>query len=393
MAVARELSRIPGPEPRDYPRGIWDALFGGREPVLPSRVHLDAVMQWLCRAQDSSPDDGLARMFHVRNGWGASYPETTGYAIPTFLSYARVSADSDAAARAVRMARWESDVQLPGGAVQGGVIGDPPTPAIFNTGQVIFGWCAAFRETQDARFRESALRAAEFLCDAQDVDGAWRRDLSEFCESADDSYAFNVRSAWALLIAAGSLGNERFAAAARANVTHVISLAHENGWIEQNCLNRPEQPLLHTIAYTHQGLLEIAVLTGDDTARELVMNGSRALLQRFREQGGLYGRYEENWRPTVRWRCLTGEAQTAIVWYRLGAVTGDPAWTEAAQSLLGQLKRTHRLRGGAGIRGGVKGSHPITGAYGRLEYLNWAAKFFADALMLDIGVPGAALSG
>ncbi len=35
-----------------------------------------------------------------------------------------------------------------------------------------------------------------------------------------------------------------------------------------------------------------------------------------------------------------------------------------------------------GLRGGIKGSSPFDGAYGRYELLNWAAKFFIDALLL-----------
>jgi len=36
-----------------------------------------------------------------------------------------------------------------------------------------------------------------------------------------------------------------------------------------------------------------------------------------------------------------------------------------------------------GLRGGVKGSCPFDGDYGRYEVLNWATKFFVDALLLD----------
>ena len=42
------------------------------------------------------------------------------------------------------------------------------------------------------------------------------------------------------------------------------------------------------------------------------------------------------------------------------------------------------------LRGGIAGSAPIWGDYSRFEFPNWAAKFFADALMmdmLDISVP------
>jgi hypothetical protein len=32
----------------------------------------------------------------------------------------------------------------------------------------------------------------------------------------------------------------------------------------------------------------------------------------------------------------------------------------------------------------VSGSHPIEGRYGPYELLNWAAKFFADMLMMEL---------
>lgn len=101
---------------------------------------LDAAMTWLCRAQDATPDDGVARSFALlynpyfgSRGWQRSYPETTGYIIPTFYDYAELSGDPTCAERAARMARWESDCQLESGTVQGGIIGQRPTPAVFNS--------------------------------------------------------------------------------------------------------------------------------------------------------------------------------------------------------------------------------------------------------------------
>ena len=38
------------------------------------------------------------------------------------------------------------------------------------------------------------------------------------------------------------------------------------------------------------------------------------------------------------------------------------------------------------IAGGVKGSFPVSGGYGPYEYLNWAAKFFVDANLLEASV-------
>ena len=33
------------------------------------------------------------------------------------------------------------------------------------------------------------------------------------------------------------------------------------------------------------------------------------------------------------------------------------------------------------VCGGIKGSHPVWGAYSPFTYPNWAAKFFIDALL------------
>ena len=53
------------------------------------------------------------------------------------------------------MADWEIDIQLPGGGVLAGALGDSDQPTVFNTGQVIFGWVRAFEEEQDERYRQT----------------------------------------------------------------------------------------------------------------------------------------------------------------------------------------------------------------------------------------------
>lgn len=389
----RNMGATPSPGLENYALHVWDSIFGMRHQVHDSKVHLDATMQWLARAQDVGGDDGLARMYHVRTGWGSSYPETTGYAIPTFLDYARYSGRDDFRERALRMAKWESAVQMSSGAVQGGVIANAATPAIFNTGQVLFGWLAADRQEAHGVYRQSAVAAADFLVEQMDVDGAWRKNLSAFTNAPIDTYAYNVRCAWALLLCRNLDRYQEYRSAALRNVQFVLTLTSANGWIDKNCLGRPEQPLLHTIAYAYQGLLECALLEGLEGAFDAVVRGNRELLANFEQFGQLHGRYDREWYPTVRWRCLTGEAQTAIVWQRLAKVTGDPRWSEAASALIVQLKRTQTLTGDPGKVGGVKGAQPITAPYGRLEYINWAAKFFADALLIELGVENAGLAG
>ena len=40
------------------------------------------------------------------------------------------------------------------------------------------------------------------------------------------------------------------------------------------------------------------------------------------------------------------------------------------------------------LRGGVPGSWPVWGDYGRLMILNWATNFFAEALLLEQTIKG-----
>jgi hypothetical protein len=132
--------------------------------------HINAAIKWVCNAQDAFSDGGVARSYSViyhpffrRKGWIPSYPETTGYLIPTLFDFARVVGRNEIVDRAVRMADWECRVQMENGAVQGGTIDQPATPAIFNTGQVIFGWIRTFIETEKPVYLDCAVKAGNFL--------------------------------------------------------------------------------------------------------------------------------------------------------------------------------------------------------------------------------------
>jgi len=368
---------------------LRDAL-GITNPIHSPETHLQECMLWLCRAQDATNDDGVSRSYtlrwmraHRRRGWLEAYPETTGYIIPTFLNYAALTGDSDYRDRAIRMALWESQVQMESGAVQGGVISYPPTPAIFNTGQVLFGWTAAYKETGNETFLNAARRAADFLVQAQDADGAWRMHGSLYARGGVNVY--DARSAWGLLEASAITQSDAHRQAVIRNLDFVLTRQQANGWFAECCLDDNERPLLHTLAYTMEGLLESGVILQEPRYIEAARKAADALLGLQRSDGGLAGRFDASWSPAANWSCLTGDAQSAIVWFRLFELTGDKIYAEAAARMNRYLSGTHDLRSGdPGIRGGIKGSQPIWAEYGTYEYLNWAAKFFADALLLEL---------
>ncbi|MCC6610737.1 MAG: hypothetical protein IT515_13820 [Burkholderiales bacterium] len=365
-------------------------LAGRRFPVHAPEVHLEAATRWLCRAQDATPDGGVSRSYtlrymrdHKRSGWLASYPETTGYIIPTFFAYAAFSGKDEYRDRAIRMAQWEAGVQMENGAVQGGVIDFPATAAIFNTGQVLFGWSAAYRETGDETFLQAARRGADFLVAALGADGAWRRHGSQYARAGVNVY--DARTAWGLLEAYGATRDAAHRQAVVRNLEFVLTKQRPNGWFEECCLDDNDRPLLHTLAYTMEGLLEAGVTLGDERFTAAARRAADALLDRQRTDGSLAGRFDASWNESANWSCLTGDAQTAIVWFRLYETTKDSRYLRAAERMNRYLASTQDLDAAdPGIRGGIKGSQPIWAEYGAYEYLNWAAKFFADALMLEI---------
>lgn len=363
---------------------------GGHPEATDPREHLEAVLDWLVRAQDATPDDGVARGYSVAwnphfraRGWQPSYPETTGYIIPTFFDAATALGRDDLRLRAIRMADWECAVQLPCGAVQGGVIGEQalPTPAVFNTGQVILGWLRAHLETGEARYAEASRRAADFLQSVQAGDGSFERGHSQFARG--DAQTYNTRVGWALAALGKALGERRYVEAGVRNVEYGVSRQLENGWFDANCLSDPERPLLHTIAYATRGVLETGLLLDREDLVEAAEGTALALASRQRADGGLAGRFARDWSEAADWDCLTGDAQTAVIWYRLAAARGDAELRDRAERLCRFVMRSqNRTAADPGLRGGIKGSFPFDGDYGRYEVLNWATKFFVDALLL-----------
>lgn len=343
---------------------------------------IDELIGWLCRAQDfsQSNDGGVARDYSLINGWSTSYPETTGYIVPTFLDHARRTGDTDIRERGRRMADWLVRIQMPCGGFQGGKIDSKPVvPVTFNTGQILLGLAAA--EADLGGYREPMQRAADWLVQTQDVDGCWRKFPTPFAAAGEKEYETHV--AWGLLEAARIAPDRGYADAALANVRWALASQGPDGWFSKCCLDVPSRPLTHTMAYALRGVLEAYRFSSDSVFLDAARRTADGLLRGLGSDGHLPGRFLPGWRPATDWVCLTGSAQVAHCWLLLFQFTGHARYAEAAIKVNRFVRRTVRVDGPGETRGGVKGSFPVDGDYGTYEYLNWAAKFLADSLMLE----------
>jgi len=355
--------------------------------------HLKAAVQWMCRAQDAFNDGGVARSYSLLynpyfkcKGWIPSYPETTGYIIPTMFDYSHLVKSEEIYDRAIRMADWEYEVQMENGAVQGGTIDQKPTPVIFNTGQVIFGWLRAFQETEKEKYLNCATKAGNFLVERQDRDGAWK-SLSLYAGSHTSFRTYNTRTAWALLLLSLFKDNAVFKEASIRNIEFSLGQRLDNGWFKSNCVHDPSQPLLHTIAYCVRGVLEVGVILNNQNYINSARKVGDILIEKQRDDGSLSGCFDERWETTVSWSCLTGDAQISIIWGRLFQITGEPKYFECMKKINRYLMKCQLIStNNKDLFGGITGSDPIQGAYGPLEILSWAVKFFMDALMLEMSI-------
>jgi len=364
-------------------RVMKESLGIGKTKPQDTKAHLDAAMKWLCLAQDKTMDDGVSQTYLIKSlRWANSYPETTGYIVPSFYRYWALTGNEDYRDRAKRMVDWECEIQLPEGGVLAGALGDSDKPTIFNTGQVLFGWARAYEIEKDERYSEAGLKAALWLCDVMDEDGCWRKFGSPMTLS-EGINVYNTRSAWGMVRIHEITGEQRVLDCAIKNLEWALTQAKPNGWLENNCLQNNEQPFLHTIAYAMRGFLEIGLYANREDFMHQAIKIGDAMLSQLPANGFMPGCFDKDWNPAVKWSCLTGNAQMAINWGRLYKITGEEKYREAVVRINAFTKTTQKLAGGGDEVGGIKGSHPVNGGYHPWQIPNWPAKFFADALATE----------
>lgn len=348
---------------------------------------VQAATEWLCRAQDqsASADGGVARDYSLVKGWATSYPETTGYIIPTFIELARRQQRDDLHQRAQRMLDWCVAIQFPEGGFQGGKIdATPRVPVTFNTGQILLGLAAGAQQYQDARYQDAMHKAAAWLRDSLDPDGCWRKHPTPFAAPGEKAYETHV--AWGLFEAERVAPGHGYGDAGLRQVDWALTKQAPNGWFASNCLTNPAAPLTHTIGYVLRGVLEGHRLSGRADLLQAAQKTADGLMTAIEADGRLPGRLDAQWRGAVGYVCLTGSVQLAHCLFFLYQTTREERYWHKGQQLTAYVRRTIRLEGPEDQRGGVKGSFPVDGDYGQWEYLNWAAKFFIDAHLLEADI-------
>ena len=338
--------------------------------------HIDAALGWIERSILVTKGQGSAmRYYFNQKGWGSAYPETSGYLICTLL---RVKGGRKWFRYAQSLADWLITIQNANGSFDGGDVDEDVGPSVFNSGQILQGLIATYQATADVKYLNAAVKAGDWLVSLQEENGVWRR-----YECGSIPHAYHTRVSWPLLQLWRVCHNDTYKKSAINNLDWCLSRAQENGWVQQcgYSVENHRAPFTHFIAYAMEGFWEAGLILNRSDWLDQALRTARAFKSIFEIKGTILGEYRNDWTTDVKYQCVTGLAQIALVWKKIGLLEGGD-WRISADKLLRQVKSYQDLTiRNDGIRGGLPGSWPLWGSYSAWSYPNWAVKFFLDAMI------------
>lgn len=360
---------------RKYKRAIFSTF--DKQKAL--RMSID----WLLLSQKNSNDGGMGT-YYIVDGWTSSYPETSGYIIPTLYESLDFFPERklEIEMAIYNCADWLVSIQKPSGGWQSHYINHNRPEVVFNTGQVLRGLLIAYKMSGDKKYLDSLCKACDWLTNIQEEDGSWIKMASMGVPRVYDTYV-----AHPILMVYEVTGNEKYKVAAIKNLNWVLTQQQPNGWFKNadNTQKHNDRPILHTISYTIDGLLNAGLILKDQRYIDAGRKAADQVLNFYQQHKYLNGRFDFQWMGTEYMIC-TGVAQISIIWSILWELTHETKYLDAIKQVNNQLvyiQQSCLTIQGKG-NGAIPGSYPIWGKYEPFGFPNWATKYFADALMAEL---------
>lgn len=257
-----------------------------------------------------------------------SHIEVTGYLIPTLIS-----------AKEIKLARqyavFLKNVQRPNGAFTGSADGKE---YVFDSGQALRGFLAASYLWPE--FKPYAKKTADYIISLMKESGS----IPSMYDGVTEN--INIYILPALREASKILEDEKYEIAAKKSLQY-----YKN---KEDILN--ENLLTHDLAYILDGFCD---MEGKDFVRQFIKDFFKR-----RINNGKILAY-----PNDSWTCSAGDAQLAVVAYKLGM-------QDYADEIMGYLCKVQN------ISGGFYGSYGFLGYYFNDAEIGWVNKFFMDAVHL-----------
>ncbi len=339
---------------------------------------LDAAMTWVEAAHDATGRQGISAGYDLTSGWLPTYPETSGYLVPTMLRAADVLRRPELAGRAEEVGDWLLGLQHPSGAFPGGM-GVDGDPVVFDVGQIMLGLTALWRRTEAPATLDAVRRAAAWLASVQQPSGAW---LSHF----DYPNTYSTRVTWALAELWSITGEPALLVTVERSLEWVLGQVRPDGWLDGMRFSADRTAWTHTIGYALRGLLRCGDLVAGELGARCVAAARACAVGLADIRTDLHpllpGEIGPGFVPLVDYACLTGDAQLVTIWLDLAHRDENPVLRERCDEVLARLAELQvRQPLEPAAVGALAGSWPLTGAFEPLAFPNWATKFLADAVL------------
>lgn len=348
---------------------------------------LARTFEWIKASFDATPDGGSSAYYRVGHGWKGSYPETTGYLIPTMYDYAADRNSSEWRQLARGAADWLLSIQAPEGGWQGLQIGVDCELRVFNTAMVLDGLAAAYRVEGDEKYLKAAKRGLDWCLSKLDDSGFFSEN------NVVGGGAFDLLVCACLLMVIQLLPQaeqESYNKQVRTALDAHLGLQTANGWFANcNFSDADKCALLHHIGYSIEGLAISGEILNDKKYLLAAEKTATQLVEKLEQEGRIPAFIDPDWNTVLDLGkdatiCLTGCSQVAIVFQRLYARNGNESFQKAALKINKQVAAiAGRASSEAGLNYGVAGSFPIGGNYQGFQIVNWAAKYHAESLLMS----------
>lgn len=346
---------------------------------------LNELAGWFKYNQSVMKENGFGT-FYFESGWTSSYPETTGYIVPTLLEYAQFQNKNEFEAIAKKALDWLISIQKPSGGWQSGYIHQNRDEIVFNTGQVLRGLTAGFKHFNAKEYLDSAIKACAWLVSIQNENGSFDKHVYLDRARVYDSYVV------APMLEVYELSKiETFKTCAIKNIEWIIREKQlDNGWFQDcdNTSHKNDKPILHTISYTIDGILDCGIYLQNSEFIKSATKPADILLNKFLEDGKLSGRFDKDWKGSEQ-LITTGCAQISIIWEKLFTATGDIKYQQGFQNMNSLLVAIHQRNTPEteDTHGAIFGSFPFWGRYEGFGCPNWASKYMMDSLLFQLKQP------
>ena len=347
------------------------------QPGLPHKAalieSLESNASWLNKSILAQKGMGSSAYRWSWGKWGHSYPETTGYLIPTLLRLHKFFPNQNFETQAEAQTAFLISIQNEDGSFP--VKLGSSEVNVFDTSQILLGLSVCYSHTNNQKIAASITSAYTWLINQIDSNGTIPRN------NLYDKYnpAYYLRVIWPILFA-GQIIEEQVPDKVYKLYRILAEFVHDDRILNAS-FKKDDTSFSHTIMYSMRGLLECEKFIKRDASEKVVtfLDNCVREINKKKSYPGSFGLQGD---PDYSFICSTGHLQLILCLLKSYEDIKTNDIDAAVNFLFSPIFRSQRTWGIN--KGAVPSSIPIYGKYQKYKYTNWTQKFYCDAIMAII---------